>query len=126
MPVESQCSGRWAEQQALQQLEAKGWRLLDRNWRCRWGELDLVLEQHQQLLLVEGKRASHRSLGPPRPGCVLSRQKAPHGACDQLLESCASNLRREAAADQAGSCAVDAIPRNDLLDGCGAAVLMHS
>ena len=53
MPVESQCSGRWAEQQALQQLEAKGWRLLDRNWRCRWGELDLVLEQHQQLLVVE-------------------------------------------------------------------------
>ena len=51
MPVESQCSGRWAEQQALQQLEAKGWRLLDRNWRCRWGELDLVLEQHQQLLV---------------------------------------------------------------------------
>ena len=57
MPVESQCSGRWAEQQALQQLEAKGWRLLDRNWRCRWGELDLVLEQHQQLLVVEANSA---------------------------------------------------------------------
>ena len=28
--MESQCSGSWAEQQALQQLEAQGWRLLDR------------------------------------------------------------------------------------------------
>ena len=55
MPVKSQCSGRWAEQQALRQLEAQGWRLLDRNWRCRWGELDLVLEQQQQLLVVEVK-----------------------------------------------------------------------
>ena len=52
--MESQCSGSWAEQQALQQLEAQGWRLLDRNWHCRWGELDLVLEQ-QQLLVVEVK-----------------------------------------------------------------------
>ena len=43
----SQCSGGWAEQQALQQLEVQGWRLLDRNWHCRWGELDLVLERQQ-------------------------------------------------------------------------------
>ena len=50
-----QCSGGWAEQQALQQLEAQGWRLLDRNWHCRWGELDLVLERQQQLLVVEVK-----------------------------------------------------------------------
>ena len=40
----SKCSGGWAEQQALRQLEAQGWRLLYRNWHCRWGELDLVLE----------------------------------------------------------------------------------
>ena len=58
----SQCSGGWAEQQALQQLEAQGWRLLDRNWHCRWGELDLVLERQQQLLVVEvkGRRTGHR------------------------------------------------------------------
>ena len=62
MPVQSQCSGRWAEQQALEQLEGQGWRLLDRNWRCRWGELDLVLEQQQQLLVVEvkGRRPGSR------------------------------------------------------------------
>ena len=60
--MESQCSGSWAEQQALQQLEAQGWRLLDRNWHCRWGELDLVLERQQQLLVVEvkGRRSGCR------------------------------------------------------------------
>ena len=35
----------------MQQLEAQGWRLLDRNWR----ELDLVLERQQPLLVVEVK-----------------------------------------------------------------------
>ena len=46
----------------MQQLEAQGWRLLDRNWHCRWGELDLVLERQQQLLVVEvkGRRSGHR------------------------------------------------------------------
>ena len=36
-------------------------RLLDRNWHCRWGELDLVLER-QQLVVVEvkGRRTGHR------------------------------------------------------------------
>ena len=42
--MESQCSGGWADQHALNQLEVQGWRLIYRNWRCRWGELDLVLE----------------------------------------------------------------------------------
>ena len=51
----SQCSGGWAEQQALQQLEAQGWRLLDRNWHCRWGELDLVL-----VVEVKCRRKGHR------------------------------------------------------------------
>ena len=33
------------------------------NWRCRWGELDLVLERQQQLLVAEvkGRRIGHRN-----------------------------------------------------------------
>ena len=62
MRGESQCKGRWAEQQAQRQLEAQGWRLLDRNWRCRWGELDLVLMRRKALLVVEvkGRRPGSR------------------------------------------------------------------
>lgn len=48
-------AGGWAEQRALRLLLQCGWRLLDRNWRCRWGELDLVLFKPQRLLVVEVK-----------------------------------------------------------------------
>jgi putative endonuclease len=48
-------AGGWAEQRALRLLRQRGWRLLDRNWRCRWGELDLVLEKPRRLLVVEVK-----------------------------------------------------------------------
>lgn len=47
--------GDWAEQRALRLLRARGWLLLSRHWRCRWGELDLVLAKPGRLLLVEVK-----------------------------------------------------------------------
>ena len=61
-PTSRQRQGRWAEQRALRLLEAQGWRLVSRNWRCRWGELDLVCEKPGRLLLVEvkGRRPGHR------------------------------------------------------------------
>ena len=65
-------SGRWAERRVQRLLEQRGWRLLDRNWRCRWGELDLVLAKPQRLLVVEVKgRASH---GPDASGLAALRQ----------------------------------------------------
>jgi len=58
----TQRSGNWAEQRALRLLQRSGWRLLARQWRCRWGELDLLLHKPQRLLLVEVK--SRRRCGP--------------------------------------------------------------
>jgi putative endonuclease len=58
----NQLRGNWAEQRALRLLQARGWMLLDRQWRCRWGELDLVLAKPPRLLLVEVKG---RSRGGP-------------------------------------------------------------
>lgn len=55
-------AGRWAEQRTLRLLQGNGWRLLARNWSCRWGELDLVLAKPQRLLVVEVK-------GRARPWC---------------------------------------------------------
>ena len=54
-------TGRWAEQLALDLLKTRGWVLIDRNWRCRWGELDLVLCKGEQLLVVEVKGRASRN-----------------------------------------------------------------
>ena len=47
--------GCWAEQRAQRLLEQAGWRLQTRQWRCRWGEIDLLMHKPQRLLLVEVK-----------------------------------------------------------------------
>ena len=47
--------GAQAEARVCKLLQAWGWRLLDRNWICRWGELDLVMLKAERLLVVEVK-----------------------------------------------------------------------
>ena len=51
----SSLAGGWAEQRALRLLRQRGWTLLERNWHCRWGEIDLLLSKPERLLLVEVK-----------------------------------------------------------------------
>lgn len=42
-------------------LQANGWKILETQWRCRWGELDLVACDRQWLLFVEVKTRSDRN-----------------------------------------------------------------
>ena len=44
---DSRLRGRWGEDRAAEYLGRKGFRLVATNWRCRFGELDLVRsEEH--------------------------------------------------------------------------------
>lgn len=58
--TKQQIQGDRAEEIAFKLLQRKGWVLLDRNWTCRWGELDLVLQKDQRLLVVEVKGRTAR------------------------------------------------------------------
>lgn len=37
--------GALGEKLVAQWLQSRGWRILERRWHCRWGELDLVIAQ---------------------------------------------------------------------------------
>jgi putative endonuclease len=41
------------EQRALERLERSGLKLVERNWRTRFGELDLVMRDGETLVFVE-------------------------------------------------------------------------
>ncbi|MEB3265977.1 MAG: YraN family protein [Cyanobacteriota bacterium] len=55
MPICRGARGAWAEHHVSMLLQRHGWRQLDHNWPCRWGELDLVMHKPGRLLLVEVK-----------------------------------------------------------------------
>jgi putative endonuclease len=57
--------GRYGEQVAADHLEAAGLIILERNWRCREGELDIVARDGAELVFVEVKTRSSLAFGSP-------------------------------------------------------------
>lgn len=55
--------GRYGERVAAAFLEAAGMRLLDRNWRCRFGEIDLVALDGDCLVVAEVKTRTSTGCG---------------------------------------------------------------
>lgn len=49
-PTAKQTLGRWGEDTALRFLEEQGYVLAERNWRCRYGEMDLIAWSPKQVL----------------------------------------------------------------------------
>jgi putative endonuclease len=57
--------GRYGEDVAARHAVALGWTVLDRNWRCRDGELDLVALDGTELVAVEVKTRTSQVFGHP-------------------------------------------------------------
>lgn len=67
--------GRWAEQQALQHLEAHGLHLLERNFRCRLGEIDLIMADGPELVFVEVRFRATAGFGAGFETITRSKQR---------------------------------------------------
>ncbi len=57
--------GRYGEAYAARHLTARGMVVLDRNWRCGAGEIDLVLRDGDDLVVCEVKTRSSTAYGSP-------------------------------------------------------------
>jgi putative endonuclease len=57
--------GRFGEELAAQQLVRAGMEILDRNWRCSEGEIDIVARDGTTLVVCEVKLRSGPRFGDP-------------------------------------------------------------
>ncbi|HSE70002.1 MAG TPA: YraN family protein [Nocardioidaceae bacterium] len=67
--------GAYGEALAARHLVEQGMVLLDRNWRCDAGEIDLVLREGRVLVVCEVKTRSSTAYGSPLEG-VTTRKAA--------------------------------------------------
>lgn len=57
--------GRFGEDVAARHLGESGLEILERNWRCRRGEIDIVARDGDVLVFCEVKTRSGRAFGSP-------------------------------------------------------------
>jgi len=59
--TDKQLSGEHGEDQALQHLQRHGLTLLERNFRCKGGEIDLIMQSGADLVFVEVRKRKQSS-----------------------------------------------------------------
>ncbi|WP_457207301.1 YraN family protein [Nocardioides sp. P5_C9_2] len=64
-PTSKQRLGAYGEELAARHLSRQGMTVLDRNWRCEIGEIDLVLRDGSTLVICEVKTRSSTDFGTP-------------------------------------------------------------
>ena len=72
---ERQKLGRWGESVAATYLEAQGYQIVARNWRCHDGEVDLVAKAGAEWVFVEVKTRRGYDMGTPEEGLTAVKQK---------------------------------------------------
>jgi putative endonuclease len=67
--------GAWGEEIASQYLEAKGYRILARNWRTQEGEVDLVAQDGETVVFVEVKTRTSKDFGWPEESITATKRR---------------------------------------------------
>lgn len=70
-----QALGRWGEAEAARYLTARGYRILGRNLRTPYGEIDILAQQSDQLVFVEVKTRTSRTFGNPEEAVTPRKQE---------------------------------------------------
>ncbi len=72
--LKNRSSGAWGEELALRYLTKKGYTLVERNYRTRYGELDLIMRQENTLVFVEVKLRRTTGFGDPLEAVTPRKQ----------------------------------------------------
>lgn len=79
--------GRRGEDHAVEYITGLGWEVLDRNWRCRRGELDIVARDTEgRVVFVEVKTRAGLGFGSPLESITHKKARTLMGLGYQWLQ----------------------------------------
>jgi putative endonuclease len=78
--------GAFGERLAAAHLEAKGYRIRARNFRCREGEIDIVAEDGACLVFVEVRTRRGDALGGPAESVTVAKERRVISAAKAYLQ----------------------------------------
>lgn len=79
--------GKAGEDVAVKHLKRKGYNIIEQNWRCRLGELDVIARHKDAVVFVEVKTRTDKALGFPQES-VDERKQRHIIRCAKIYEQC--------------------------------------
>jgi len=67
--------GKRGEDAAAQHLRRKGYKIVERNFRCKLGEMDIIAFEGDTLCFIEVKTVSGKNYGPPEIAVDINKQR---------------------------------------------------
>ncbi len=82
--------GNWGEKYAVWYLRLHGYRILERNWRHKKGELDIIASTFRELVFVEVKTRSYEEadidrLAPPSDAVHYNKRRVTRSTAQAYL-----------------------------------------
>lgn len=77
--------GRYGEDLATRFLISKGFEILERNWRTRYGELDIIAKKREVIHFVEVKTRTGLDSGEPEEAINYFKMRRLQGAAQSFL-----------------------------------------
>ena len=79
--------GRWGESHARRYLEGKGYTVSATNYRCRWGEVDIVAQQGEEIVFIEVRTRRGAAFGTPEESVTAAKSRRLAATAQHYLES---------------------------------------
>lgn len=74
MSLERQKLGRYGEMLACEFLMRRGYKIIDKNYRTRGGEIDIIAKEGEVLVFVEVKTRTNNKFGAPEEAIDFYKQ----------------------------------------------------
>ena len=73
--MEKKALGKKGEGKALRFLKKKGYRIIEKNYVCKLGEMDIIAKEKDTLAFIEVKTRTTTEFGPPQLAVNSSKQR---------------------------------------------------
>ncbi len=79
--------GKWGEGVAVRFLQEKGYVLVATNHRCRWGEVDIVAQEGDDLVFVEVRTRRSVLYGTPEESIAAAKARKLVATAQEFLQA---------------------------------------
>jgi putative endonuclease len=87
MSINRKKLGAWGERIAREHIEKLGYQVIETNFRCHEGEIDIIAQEGEQLVFVEVRTRRGLDFGSPEESITVSKRKKLVEVANAYLQS---------------------------------------